>query len=156
MNNKYYFIIAGSREYENYEEFSKIMDTLLCNINNEDIIIVTGGARGTDKMAERYCSERNIICIVINAEWDKHRIPGTKFNPAGFIRNRKMHEYLIEHCGDYDHRGCICFWDNDGRGTSNNFALCEEFNTRLVIYDWVNNKFINPNTVKGYKYNGGK
>lgn len=151
MNDKFYFVVAGSREYQNYIEFSHIMDMLLKNYDYKKLVIVSGGARGTDKMAEQYCEEHNIENIVINAEWDKHKIPGTKFNPAGFIRNRKMHEYIVEHA-DYDHRGCICFWDNDGRGTSNNFTLCEEFNTRLVIYNWIIHKYMNPNTVKGYKY----
>ena len=151
MNDKFYFVVAGSREYQNYIEFSHIMDMLLKNYDHKKLVIVSGGAIGTDKMAEQYCEEHNIESIVINAEWDKHKIPGTNFNPAGFIRNRKMHEYIVEHA-DYDHRGCICFWDNDGRGTSNNFTLCEEFNTRLVIYNWIIHKYMNPNTVKGYKY----
>lgn len=150
-NSKFYFVVAGSKEYINYVEFSCIMDSLLKDYPSDKLVIISGGAIGTDKMAEKYCGERNIESVVINAEWDKHKIPGTNFNPAGFIRNRKMHEYIVEHA-DYEHRGCICFWDNDGRGTSNNFALCEEFDTRLVIYNWIVHKYMNSSTVKGYKY----
>lgn len=150
-NSKFYFVAAGSKEYINYVEFSCIMDSLLKDYPSDKLVIISGGAIGTDKMAEKYCGERNIESVVINAEWDKHKIPGTNFNPAGFIRNRKMHEYMVEHA-DYDHRGCICFWDNDGRGTSNNFTLCEEFDTRLVIYNWIVHKYMNSSTVKGYKY----
>lgn len=152
MNNKRYFVVAGSREYNDYIEFSNIMDGLLSKLNNKNIVIISGGARGTDKMAEKYCSERDIENIVIYAEWDKYKIDGSKFNPAGFIRNRQMHEYMLKHAEDYHHRGCICFWDGDGRGTSNNFELCKEFNTSIVIYNWKTKQYMNPNYVKGYKY----
>lgn len=151
VSNKYYFIIAGSREYCDYGEFSSIVTSLFKNFDYNNLVIISGGARGADKMAERFCKENHIKNIVMNAEWDKYRKPFNKFNPAGFIRNRQMHKYMIDHA-DFDHRGCICFWDNDGRGTSNNFALCQEFNTKLVIYDWIDHRYLNPSTVKGYKY----
>ena len=58
MNDKFYFVVAGSREYQNYIEFSHIMDMLLKNYDYKKLVIVSGGAIGTDKMAEQYCEEQ--------------------------------------------------------------------------------------------------
>ena len=92
-------IIAGGREFNNYELLREICDGLI-PINSE---IVSGGARGTDKLGEIYSKEKDYILKVFPADWSKGK-------GAGHIRNRQMAEY-----GDM----LIAFWDGESKGTLN-------------------------------------
>ena len=48
-------IIAGCRYYNNYEEAKVFIDFCLSNIRNEnEIVILSGRARGADTIGERY------------------------------------------------------------------------------------------------------
>ena len=53
MNNKFKIAIIGSRKYNNYykieKEFFKLLDDL--KLIKEDILIVSGGAKGVDSIA---------------------------------------------------------------------------------------------------------
>lgn len=46
-------IVAGGRDFNNYDGMSKCLDRLLKNIN-DNIEIVCGMARGADRLGERY------------------------------------------------------------------------------------------------------
>lgn len=70
--------IIGSRSYTNYENFCKIVNEC---INKNSIVIsqiISGGARGVDKMAEKYASDNNIPTKILKPEYDKY--PG-KYAP---------------------------------------------------------------------------
>ena len=115
-------LVAGSRTYNDYEEFVRIMDKVLAN--QTDISIVSGGAKGADSLAEAYAAARHIPIKVMHADWDKYG------KSAGYKRNRQMHEF-IANCPD---RGCILFWDGKSKGTQHNIGLSQEFDTPLRIY----------------------
>lgn len=66
----FFCLIVGSRTYDNYETFSKIVDKALSSKQNQEIIIVSGGAKGADQMAERYAKEHGYHLIVMEADWD--------------------------------------------------------------------------------------
>ena len=86
--------------------------------------IVSGGARGADSLAEKYSKINNIPIKIFKADWNYY---GKK---AGFIRNKKMHNYLKQ----FENRACICFWDGVSTGTKHNFQLCKENDTELIVY----------------------
>lgn len=51
--------ISGSRNYKNYDEFKQLVnDFLKKNLNSDDKLeyIISGGAIGTDNLAEIYAS----------------------------------------------------------------------------------------------------
>lgn len=79
-------IIAGSRNYTNYEELAARCDFLLSK-TTDSIEIVSGTARGADKLGERYAAERGLSCARFPADWNKHG------KSAGFKRNIQMAEY---------------------------------------------------------------
>jgi len=106
-------VISGGRDYTNYPEFVQKTDQVIREMNipaNKKITIVEGGAKGADKLAERYARERGYGLVVKPADWSKG---GTLKYPkydksAGPIRNREMAEM-----GDVG----IAF--PGGKGTSN-------------------------------------
>lgn len=81
-------IIAGSREYSDYEFLKDMCDYLLQNKISEgfNIIVISGHARGADILGERYANERGFKCIQFPAQWDKYG------KSAGYRRNVEMAE----------------------------------------------------------------
>lgn len=98
--HKYKVIIAGGRDFENYEDLKLYCDYMLQNKTNLEI--VSGGANGADKLGERYAKERKIPYVVFPADWEKHG------KSAGILRNTSMAGYAD---------ALIAFWDGKSRGT---------------------------------------
>ena len=70
--------VSGYREFTDYELFKSHID----KIKNIDTII-SGGCRGTDKLAEKYAVDNNINLVVLEADWSLGR-------SAGPLRNTKI------------------------------------------------------------------
>ena len=92
-------IIAGSRGITDY--------TILCNaIAQSDFSniteVVSGCARGVDKLGERWASEQTFLLTRMRANW------GRFGQAAGQYRNREMAEYAD---------GLLVLWDGESRGT---------------------------------------
>ncbi len=130
--DKFAILIAGTRTYDDYEQFSFVVDNALSNHTPEDTVIISGGATGADCLAERYAKEKGIELIIMPADWATHG------KSAGPIRNRAMHVKL----SGYENRGCLCFWDGKSKGTYHNFKLAKEFNTPLVVFSYRTGKYL--------------
>ena len=103
-------IIAGSREFDDWNRFLDLMDALpevWKELFNNPLIIVSGCARGVDKLGERLAEELKLECEkypVTPEEW-------RRLGPAaGHLRNKKMAE-----AGDC----LIAIWDGESKGTRN-------------------------------------
>lgn len=96
-------VIAGCRDYTNYDEAREFIDHCLSNIRKDnDIIIISGGTRGADALGERYAKENGLKIERYPADW------GTYGKSAGPKRNKQMAE--VCDC-------VICFWDGQSSGT---------------------------------------
>ena len=96
-------VIAGCRNYNNYDEAKEFIDSCLIDINKEnEIIIVSGCASGADLIGERYAEENGFKVEKHPADWK------TYGRSAGPRRNKQMAEL-----SDY----VICFWDEKSKGT---------------------------------------
>lgn len=124
-NSKFYVLVAGSRSFADYDLMVAKLDAFLSRqiVDHRSICIVSGGARGADQLAERYARMRDFELRVFPADWNQFG------KSAGYRRNRQMHEFIAQ----YKHRGCVCFWDGQSRGTTHNFSLAKEFNTPLRV-----------------------
>lgn len=109
------YAIVGTRTFNDYVK--------LCNtighITDIDYI-VSGGATGTDTLAERYSKEHNIPITIIRPEWSRYG------KSAGPIRNR-----LIVERSDV----IIAFWDNKSKGTKSTIDLCKELNKPYYVVE---------------------
>ncbi len=80
-------VIAGCRNYDNYDEAKRYIDFCLSNIRKEnDIVIVSGGASGADAIGERYADENGFKVEKHSADWKKYG------KSAGPKRNKQMAE----------------------------------------------------------------
>lgn len=112
-------VIAGCRNYNNYNEAKSYIDFCLSNIRKgNNIIIVSGCASGADAIGERYATENNFKVEKYPANWDKYG------NSAGPRRNKKMAEIC-----DY----VICFWDNKSKGTKSMIDYAIKYNKPIKI-----------------------
>lgn len=84
---EYRVIIAGSREFSDYEKLKQNCDRILREkLEDEDchVIIVSGHARGADILGEQYALERSLDRDAHPADWKQYG------RAAGMIRNREM------------------------------------------------------------------
>ena len=96
-------IIAGGREFADYDLLKRVCNHMLSVVKEtSQVTIVSGGARGVDKMGERYAKEFGINLIIMNADWEKHG------KSAGYKRNQEMANVSTH---------LIAFWDGKSRGT---------------------------------------
>lgn len=115
-------IIAGGRDFENYELLKTKCDHYLKNISKtHTIIIVSGAARGADKLGERYAQEKGYEIDSHAANWDLY---GKR---AGYLRNEEMSK-----CAN----ALIAFYDNQSKGTGHMIDLARKQNlfVRIVNY----------------------
>lgn len=93
-------IVAGSRDFEDYELMERKLDVLLAN--KENVVIISGTARGADQLGEKYARLHNHEIIRMPANWDLH---GKR---AGYLRNVRMANIAD---------ALVAFWDGQSRGT---------------------------------------
>lgn len=86
-------IVAGSRTITNYDIIKRCLLHAIAFLNQhfensiEPIEIVSGGARGVDRLGELFAKEYNLKLKYFLADWDTHG------KMAGFIRNKQMAAY---------------------------------------------------------------
>ena len=109
-------IVAGGREFNDYEKLVRNLDIILSRIENVEI--VSGGARGADRLGERYAREKGLALKQFPADWDKHG------KSAGFRRNEEMAAYCTH---------VIVFWDTKSNGTKHMIDIAKKRNLPLRI-----------------------
>jgi hypothetical protein len=120
-------IIAGSRTITDKDKVYSIITAGLNSLSTlERVEIVSGGARGVDKLGELYavessrCTNRYVDLKVFSADWNKY---GKR---AGYLRNKQMAEYAD---------ALILIWDGKSRGSQMMLELAKQY--KLKIYEQV-------------------
>ena len=80
-------VVAGCRDYEDYEQARKFLCECLSPYGEESIVILSGGATGADAMGERYAQEmgfssQNYFSVVFKRE--------TGMTPYAYITKLKL------------------------------------------------------------------
>lgn len=110
MSEYFKVIVAGGRDFDDYELMKKKLDNILQNKTN--IQIVSGTARGADRLGERYAEERGYSIKRFPADWKNHGLS------AGPIRNERMAKYSD---------ACACFWNGISSGTASMIRLSKKY-----------------------------
>jgi len=103
-------IIAGGRNFNNYELLKQKCDYYLQFVEDE-VMIISGCAIGADTLGEKYAIEKNYYLDKHPAYWDKYG------KSAGYRRNKEMVDVAS---------AAICFWDGKSKGTKHTIDLCKE------------------------------
>ncbi len=111
-------IVAGSRTFDNYDLLRRKLDYELVNQAGKDITIVSGAARGADKLGEKYAIERGYSIDSHPADWEKYG------KSAGYIRNKEMAQSAD---------ALLAFWDGKSRGTMHMIDLAKQHGLKVII-----------------------
>ena len=111
-------IVAGSRGFWSQDLMDRTLDNLLQNKQQDEIEIVSGGARGADRSAIVYAHNRGYKLTVMNAEWDKYG------RSAGYKRNQQMAAYAD---------ACVVFWDEESRGSKHMIDIAKSIDMPLRV-----------------------
>jgi len=100
MEDSFAVIIAGSRDYTNYDEAKLILDKVFSK--RKPSKIVCGMARGADMIGMKYANEYKLPILCCYANWEKYG------KAAGYRRNTEMAKRAD---------ALVAFWDGKSPGT---------------------------------------
>lgn len=100
-------IIAGSRSITDYYMVKRAYE----DSGFAATEIVSGGARGVDKLGEWLANDKGLPCTIFPAAWDKLG------KSAGYVRNMEMVEYAD---------ALIAVYDGTSKGTAHTIALAKK------------------------------
>ena len=110
-------IIAGSRSFLNYSFLEQECDRIIGDYPDK-ITIVSGGAKGADRLGELYAEERGYNINRYPAEWDKYG------KSAGYRRNEVMAQNAD---------ALFAFWDGESKGTGHMIDLANKHNLKVFV-----------------------
>lgn len=106
-------IVAGSRSITDYRTVRSALLSFFSDLKArgkdtraQSVTIISGGARGVDKLGERFAKEFGLNLKVMPANWDAY---GKR---AGYLRNEEMAVYARG-----DEAYLVAFWDGMSHGT---------------------------------------
>lgn len=117
-------IVAGSRTVTHWMFVEQAINEFLEEMYTDEydqLIIISGTAKGVDRLGERYADEYNEDCHFYPAKWEEF---GKR---AGFMRNIEMAEVATH---------CLVICENDSRGALHMFETAKSHGliTKLVDY----------------------
>lgn len=116
-------IVAGSRSIVDYDFVSEKLDSILKEIEDRSVTsknfcILSGGARGVDRLGEIYAKQKLLKLQIFPANWNKYG------NRAGYIRNAEMAEVADV---------LIAFWDGESKGTKHMIDIAKKKGLEVIV-----------------------
>ena len=108
--------VVGSRTFNDYNLLKSYLDKI--HVREPITYIVSGGAKGADKLSERWALENNVETIIFLPDWEKYK------KAAGFIRNKDIITESDK---------VIVFWDNISKGTLSSINLSKQQNKKIIV-----------------------
>lgn len=111
--------VVGSRTLKDY-------DLLVCYLNeyfhascSNYTSIISGGAEGTDKLAEKYATLNKIPIEIIKPDYNKY---------SGKVAPIMRNKVIVENASNI-----ICFWDLSSKGTRSVIDYAVSLNRPIII-----------------------
>lgn len=124
---KYNIIIAGSRDFTDYNIVKKSLKNFLISKQTTDKpTIICGMARGADMLGYRLAKEFKLLLKEFPADWDRFG------KSAGYIRNEQMAKYAHENGNGV----LFAFWDGKSKGTKWMIELAKKYNLEVHIFNF--------------------
>lgn len=125
-------IVAGSREFKDYNLLSEKLMDYLEYMNDKDVVdnpsqikFISGAARGADTLGEQFSYNYGYDVIRFPAKWDEL---GKR---AGYVRNAEMAKYAAEKYGVL-----FAFWDGKSKGTKNMIDLAKRYGLEIHVVNY--------------------
>ncbi|RGO77079.1 SLOG family protein [Enterocloster bolteae] len=121
-------IIAGGRDFDDFELLYKSVEKIQLDYVDRyfdelsRVCIVSGNARGADKLGELYAKRMGLHIYICPAAWDLYG------KSAGYRRNAEMAKFASE---DGNIGVLIAFWDGKSRGTKHMIDLAKRYGLKV-------------------------
>jgi hypothetical protein len=105
--------VVGSHDFHDYSRLKHTLD------NMENIsMLLSGGAKGADSLAEIYAREKNIELKRLVPDWS------TYGRAAGMIRNKDIVAEAEQ---------VVAFWDGKSKGTKHSIELAKKIGVPVLV-----------------------
>lgn len=121
-------IVAGSRGFFNYAQLEKFLNELQPPAS----VIISGGAKGADRLAIQYANRHKVALEVYYPDW---RGQG---KAAGLKRNMLMAEKAER---------LVAFWDGRSRGTEHMISTARAYGLPTLVVEC---KELDPRRLREY------
>ena len=111
--------IVGSRNFTKKEFFTSMMAYWVLDHQQEPDLIISGGAKGVDTLAEEYAEEHQIPTLILKPDWKTHG------KAAGPLRNTDIVNEATN---------ILAFPSKYGRGTQDTIKKAEKAGKPLTVY----------------------
>jgi hypothetical protein len=108
-------IIAGSRDISDINH----VRAAVLHAGFEITEVVSGAARGIDRLGEDWATEHSIPIVRYPADWNKHG------KSAGYLRNQQMADYAD---------ALIAVWDGSSRGTNHMVQIMRKAGKPVFVF----------------------
>ena len=125
-------IVAGGRDFDDFPLLMNKCIEIIVEATKEDntidkIRIVSGGARGADKLGEQYAQIAHYDVSRFPADWNRYG------KSAGYRRNAEMAKFASE---DGNKGVLIAFWDGNSRGTKHMIDLGKRYELEVHVVNY--------------------
>lgn len=118
----YKVIVAGSRGFDDAFQLETELNNYVEKLGDQYAVsIVSGMAKGADRLAYQFAKENHVVCHEFPADWDQYG------KVAGYRRNAEMARFAD---------ALIAFWDGESRGTKNMIDTMRNLNkpVEIILY----------------------
>ena len=116
-------IVAGGRNFNDYSIVEYTLDCLIyAEYDDKRVEIVSGMAKGADKLGVRFAESNDIPLHKFPADWK--RFP----RMAGFIRNEQMGNFAD---------ALVAFWDGESNGTRHMIEYMKKLKKIVHIVSYI-------------------
>lgn len=122
MDNEYKLIVAGGRDFTDYDHMLRVMIAMSDNeLADKKVAIVSGMAKGADTLGVRLAKEFQLPLYKFPANWSGL---GKR---AGFLRNAQMGNFAD---------ALLVFWDGKSKGTANMIEYMQRIQKPVHIINY--------------------
>ena len=91
------------------------------------VCIISGTARGADKLGELYAERTGLSTYRFSADWDGL---GKR---AGYVRNAEMAKFAVK---DGNYGVLVAFWDGKSKGTKHMIDLANKYGLEVYVVNY--------------------
>lgn len=119
---EYRILVTGSRDWQDSQRLYRILGEYVRGAESVGLqpIIVHGGARGADAIADLYGLDYSVIRKVFHADWKN------KGRAAGPLRNQQMVDYGVDIC--------LAFMNEGSKGTADCVRRAKSAGVPTVVF----------------------
>lgn len=111
--------IVGSRSFKDYELLKNEVENFIAVNALKQILIVSGGAKGADALAEKFASEKGYGTLIFLPEWEKYGRGACSVRNTQIIENADV---------------VFAFWDGISTGTKDSIDKAQNLNKSVFIH----------------------